>query len=63
MDIELIKVFGGFGMAGMILGCWVWDSIRKEKIITKVHQMFFDQSKITNDALSTIKIVLELKLK
>jgi hypothetical protein len=63
MDAELWKIFTAFGMAGLILGCWVWDSIRKEKIIKEVHQMFYEQSKITNDTLTTIKTIVEMKLK
>lgn len=63
MDIELVKVFAGFGMAGIILAAWIWDSMRKEKIIREVHQMFYEQSKVTNEALTTIKTILELKWK
>lgn len=51
-----------FGLPGLILSCWMWDSWRKDKMINDALIRYHNISEATLKSLTKIKTILQLKL-
>lgn len=63
MDLSTIQWIGEhFGLAGLILGAWVWDSMRKEKILKDAYQKLYEVSSKSIEVMTKIKTILQERL-
>jgi hypothetical protein len=62
MDLDVIKVFAGYGLAGLTLAALVWSEIRHEKIILKLFTMQNETATKTTEVLEKLRETIYQRL-
>jgi len=63
MDVlNIIELGKWFGLPGLILGAWIWDSTRKERILKEAYDRYYDLLTKVVEALAKMRVILQERL-
>ena len=63
MDLlDLVKTYGSFGIAGLILLAWMVDSKRKDKMISDLTNKLFSLGQTTAEVTTKLTVLIQERL-